>query len=304
MSLGTPTGVVPVLSTPFESDGSLDRKSFRRLASHVMSQNIDAVMFPGLASEEYKLSSDERRQLIGDLLDVALDHPTVTPIVSVSDHATVGAVRTVREVIDRGARAVNLLPPHFLQPSRTAVLEHIAEVLDAAKSVPVLLQYVPGGIGVALEPEDISNLFKTYPNLGAVKVEAKPPGRFIASLLAQENPVPSFVGNAGLYLLDALRNGAIGVQPGSSLTEVYLRLWNDWQTGNHESAKQYYFRLLEYFIGWATHQELISAVEKLIAHRRGLISHPHCRAPHRQLQGTDVEAVDRLLAEFADELHP
>lgn len=297
-------GVVPVLATPFEPDGHLDRRSFRRLCEHVCSQPISAVMFPGFASEHYKLDDDERMVLARDLLDVAAEHPNLTVVLSVSRHATYGAVRDAQSFVDMGAGAVNLLPPSLMAPTTSAVLDHVAAVLAAVDGTPVVLQYAPGETSVTLDAGSISAVAAAHPNLVAVKVEARPPYEVIAQLRQQTPTVPVLVGSGGLYLLESLRCGAIGVQPGSSFVEVYRAIWDLWTAGDEKEASDLYSRLLCYLVGWAVQQEPIVAIEKRIATRRGLIAHDHCRQPHRSIGRADQELVDRFLAEFSTQLRP
>ena len=298
------SGVVPVLATPFHPDGQLDRRSFRSLCEHVCSQPISAVMFPGFASEYYKLDDDERITLARDLVDVAADHPDVTAVLSVSRHATFSAVREAQAFVEMGAGAVNLLPPNLMGPTAAAVLDHVATVLAAIPGTPVVLQYAPGETGVALSPDAISAVAAAHPNLVAVKVEARPPYDLIALLRKQTPAVPSLAGSGGLYLLESLRCGAIGVQPGSSFVEIYQAIWEGWASGDEKGATDLYSRLLCYLVSWAVQQEPIVAIEKLIATRRGIIAHDRCRHPHRSVGSTDQQLVERFLTEFDRELRP
>lgn len=294
-------GVLPVLATTFHTDGSLDRTSFRRLCAHVVETGVHGVMFPGFASEYYKLATGEVDDLLEDIFDVC-GSGACRVVASVAEHATHAAMQRVRELADWGVSALNLLPPHFLRPTRDAVLEHLDRVLDAAEGLDVVLQYAPGDVGVTLAPEDVADLQRAHANLVAVKVEARPPGGYVEALLRLDPPVPCLAGTGGLYLLDALRQGAVGVQPGGSFVELYLHIWQHWHSGDVTAARSNYLELLEYLVLWAGHQELLVAVEKLVAHRRGLIPNTICRAPHRRLQPAETAAVERFLEQFGERL--
>ncbi|QKW17783.1 dihydrodipicolinate synthase family protein [Kitasatospora sp. NA04385] len=301
------TGVVPVLPTPFTEDEEVDRRSFAALADHVMGLGVPAVMFPGFASEYYKLDDAERLLLSRDLVTAARAHPGVTVIASVTAHATSVAVRQARAYLDLGAGALNVLPPHFPAPSADHVREHLHTLLAAVAPAPVLLQYAPEDAATRLTPAVIGELAAEHPNLVAVKVEARPPGQFIADLRAAEPAVACLAGSGGLFLLEALRAGACGVQPGSSFVELYLAVWRAWSGGDERAAARRFAGLLPHLVGWATTQEPMVAVEKVIAWRRGLIATPVCRRPHRALSPVAAASVERFLAEFADELslpHP
>jgi len=297
--LGAVRGVVPVVETPFDPDGRVDRRSFQRLTEYLAGTGISAAMYPGYASEFYKLDDAERNGLVADMIVATRDLP-VTPVVSVTDHGTRTALLRTRAYLDLGAEAINLLPPRQPVPGKQPVLEHVATVLDAASPVPVVLQYAPQQGGVGLAPADLGDLARHHPNLAAVKVETDRPAQLITALRCGQPSLPCLVGNAGRQLLPALRAGAVGVQPGCSLVEVYLRVWDDWAAGRREQATSVHRGLLDYLTEWAGGAEHIVAVEKLLSYRRGLIDSPFCRPPAHRLDEADLEAVERCLVEFAD----
>lgn len=295
-------GVCPVLETPFDDDGSVDVASFRSVVEHVLDAGVSAVMYPGFASEFHKLDDEERQRLVAELLRVTRERQDAAAIVAVQQHATVLAVRAARRAVDDGADAINLLPPHLFGPSRRDVLDHVGAVLDAVAPVPVILQYAPGQTGTALDAPALLALRDDHPNLRFVKVEATPPGPLIEELASAQPPVPGLVGLAGLLLPDAVRRGAVGVQPGCSFTELYVDVWSAYEAGRTGEGDRLHARLLPYLAYWMQDVETIVAVEKLISHRRGWIASPYCRRPGRTLDTAELTQVDRFLAEFGDRL--
>lgn len=289
--------VIPVLEVPFHDDGSLDLSGFDRVMDAVLGTGVTSVMFPGYASEFHKLAPAERDQLTDRLLGATTGVPGFTSIVSVPDHATLVAVACARRAAERGAGAINLLPPYLLGPSRDAVLAHLAAVMDAVAPLPVVLQYAPAQTGTSLDAATIDALAAAHPNLGHVKVESAPPGRLISAL-----KLPSLVGYAGLHLPDALRRGAVGVQPGCSFTEIYQEIWRRWTSGDQPSALALHGSLLPYLSYWMQHVELIVAAEKAISVRRGWFASDHCRAPGWTLDIEERATVDRFMTEFQEYL--
>lgn len=295
-------GVSPVLEVPFHDDESVDLGGFGRVVDHVLGTGVTSVMFPGFASEFHKVSDREREALESLLLDRTTGRSDVAAILAVQDHSTTLAVRRAGSAAERGADAINLLPPYQLGPSPEAVRTHIRTVLAAVDPLPVVLQYAPAQTGTSLDAAGIASIAADQPNLVAVKVEATPPGRLIQALAAQRPAIPSLVGYAGVQLPDSLRRGAIGVQPGCSFTELYLRFWELWHRGDEPAAARLHGRMLPYLSYWMQSVELIIAAEKLISHRRGLIGSPVCRAPAHRLDEQEILQVDRFMAEFSEEL--
>lgn len=296
----TVLGVCPVLETPFTADGAVDLAGFERLIDHQLAAGIRTVMFPGFASEFYKLSDAEREALTALLIERFHRVPETTVVISIPDHSTRIAVQNARRAVELGADMINLLPPHQFGPSGAAVHAHLTAVLDAIGSTPAVLQYAPAQTGTALDAPSIARMATASPNLVQVKVESTPPGQLISALAAQTPPLRSVVGYAGVQLIDALRRGADGVQPGSSFPEIYLEIWRLWSTGDQAAAIALHTRLLPYLSYWMQSVELIIQVEKRISSLRGIIDSDHCRAPARALDDEESAMIVRFLAEFAD----
>ncbi|MEY9847282.1 dihydrodipicolinate synthase family protein [Streptacidiphilus sp. MAP5-3] len=298
-----PHGICPVLETPFHADQSVDEAGFGRVIDAMTAAGVESVMFPGFASEFHTLTDAERRRLT----DILLDHSAQggpAAVISVPDHATATAVANAEYAAANGAAAINLLPPHFLAPPPDEVLAHLRAVLDAVAPLPVVLQYAPAQTGTALDARSIKQLAAEHPNLACVKVESQPPGRLIAALAARPQPLPSLVGYAGLQLPDALRRGAVGVQPGCSFVEIYLEIWHRWTTGDQQRAEALHQRLAPYLAYWMQHVNLIVAAEKTVSVARGWFASDTCRRPGWRLDAEERAMIDRFLDEFADHLLP
>lgn len=296
-------GISPVLEVPFHCDGSLDADGFAAVVDNVLAAGAGSVMFPGFAGEVHKLDEDERRTLRRLLLERTRARPGVTAIVSIPDHATFHAVRRAVEAVRDGAGAINVLPPHLLGPSREAVLDHLRGVLAAVAPVPVVVQYAPAQTGTALDAAALRGLADEHANLAMVKVESVPPGPLLAALASPQaagRPLAAMVGYAGLQMIDALRRGAVGVQPGCSFTELYVEVWRLWKAGDHVAATALHGRMVPFLSYWMQSVELIVAAEKEISRRRGWFGSAHCRAPGHRLDGEEHAMIDRFCAEFPE----
>ncbi|KAM9861778.1 L-2-keto-3-deoxyarabonate dehydratase [Leucobacter sp. BZR 635] len=296
------SGICPVLETPFTADGEVDYPGFERLIDHLVGIGVRSVMYPGFASEFLKLSDAERDTLTTLLLDRTRDVAGFVAVISVPDHALKLAVDRARSAVRQGAGAINVLPPHQLGPSSAAVRQHVQEIARAVAPTPVVLQYAPAQTGTALDGPIIAEMAREFPNICQVKAESTPPGALISQLLEQTPALSSVVGYGGVQLIDALRRGAVGAQPGCSFTELYLQLWANWQAGREDQAIALHTRMLPYISYWMQGVELIIAAEKRISRLRGLIDSEHCRAPARALDAEEEAMIARFLREFEAEL--
>lgn len=302
-SAGTPrvSGVCPVIATPFSRSSKIDVDSLVALIDRLGRTGIQSVMYPGFASESLKLSDEEKLILLSTVLDNA-HRLGIMVVASVSDHATHLAVRRAREYVERGADMVSILPPYLLSPSALSVRHHITSVLDAVPTTPGLVQFAPSQTGTALDADSLAVMASLSPNLVQVKVESTPPGRLIAALREGKGGLTSVVGYAGVQLPDALVRGAIGVQPGCSFVELYLKFWALWHDGDERAARALHRRMLPYLSYWMQSVELIVAAEKRISYLRGWIATDACREPGHALDREELTMVDEFLTEFEAEL--
>lgn len=317
-------GVCPVVEVPFRGDESVDEDSFARLADHVAGTGITSVMFPGFASEFHKLTEAERAALLAILIERTAGRTPdsgrpasgrtesgvgpadgqatggIAVVAGVADDATAVAVASAERAVACGAAAINLLPPFRVTPSPAELRRHIETVSAAIAPTPLILQHAPALTGVPIDAPAIAAIARRVPNLRMVKVEAVPPGAFISALRRTDPALPAMVGYGGVMLPDALRRGAVGVQPGCSFVEVYVRIWDLWHAGQQQRAEALHRRALPYLAYWMQSVDLIVAAEKAISARRGLIATEICRHPRRELDEQERHDIDRFMTEFAD----
>lgn len=291
-------GVIPVLLTPFTAGGEADEDGMTAVAGHVMGTGVPAVMYPGYASEFYRLT-DRERSLLLDLV-LAAGAERGTPVVaSVTEESTFAAAAQAQRSAEAGAAAVNILPVRAFPGGPGDVAKHVSTVLTAVDPLPAVVQLAPGLTGAALGVDDLVTLAEKHRNLVAVKVETSPAGPAVTALRSLAPELGSLVGLGGLHLLDGLERGACAVQPGCSFVEVYQHLWALWESGARADAAALHARLLPYLTYWTQDIGLLVHVEKIIAARRGWISGSHCRTPSRVLDPHEDAMVERFLTEVS-----
>ena len=64
------SGVVPIIPTPFTEKEEIDEDALRRLIDFAISGGVGAACLPAYASEFYKLSDEEKLQVV----KIAVDH--------------------------------------------------------------------------------------------------------------------------------------------------------------------------------------------------------------------------------------
>lgn len=271
-------GVYPVVSTPFQADGAVDHDGIERLIEAQIDRGIHGVVLFGIAAEFYKLSDAERRRIVETAAGTLAGTPT-NLVVSVTDHATRRAVAFAEFAAATGADALMALPPFFLSPGPDDLLRHLRRVAEAVE-LPVMVQYAPEQTGLTLAPTTFVELHERTDTIRYVKVESQPPGPDISAIAeGAGGRVGVLVGYAGLQLIEALDRGAVGVIPGASISDHYLRVWNRYQAGERPAARRTHAELLPLLTHLLQDIEGFIHYEKRMLAARGLIDAPRTREP-------------------------
>ncbi len=289
-------GVNPIAALPFTAQGEPDYASVDRLLGHLADTGIQGLTLFGIASEFPKLEDSERLRLADQFIST-LSGSGIFRALSVTDHSTEVAVKRARDYQKRGADALMLLPPFFLQPDNAAISHHIFSVLEAVE-IPVMVQYAPGETGLSITPEKLSEVARRYPH-AVFKIECNPPVDYTREFLQRAPQASVLNGYAGLYMPEMLSAGGKGVMPGCSFSEIYVQIYRLWQAGEHDQARALHARLLPWIRRWMTHCEYIIQVEKTILYKRGIIATDYCRHPGWTLTAEDHQSIDTFISTFS-----
>lgn len=289
-------GVNPIAALPFTAQGEPDYASVDRLLGHLADTGIQGLTLFGIASEFPKLEDSERLRLADQFIST-LSGSGIFRALSITDHSTEVAVKRARDYQKRGADALMLLPPFFLQPDNAAISHHIFSVLEAVE-IPVMVQYAPGETGLSITPEKLSEVARRYPH-AVFKIECNPPVDYTREFLQRAPQASVLNGYAGLYMPEMLSAGGKGVMPGCSFSEIYVQIYRLWQAGEHDQARALHARLLPWIRRWMTHCEYIIQVEKTILHKRGIIATDYCRHPGWTLTAEDHQSIDTFISTFS-----
>lgn len=292
------TGVIPAVVTPFTADESVDYGSLRTQLRGMAAGGCHGAMLFGFAGEFYKLTDDEREEIVRVAADTAseVDLPLYA---SVTDQATSVAVDRARRFGDLGVDGLMVLPPFVVDPGADDLYAHVERIGEAV-SVPVMVQYAPDNTGVHVAPETFVELSADVPNVNRYKIECTPTGPYVTDLLeAAPEGVEVVVGNGGRRLIDALDRGATGVIPGGGVHEVYVDLLERYERGDRDGARELHAELLPYLnhIGEAGLESFIRYEKRVLA-ERGLVDGTASRAPAAE----GGERADRLFEELVEPL--
>ncbi len=271
-------GVFPVLAAPFKNNGDINFNDLRKLVNFQLFSGANGVTLFGFATEFYKLSGSEKIDMFKIVKDELKNRAPV--IVTVNEQSTRLAVSFAKEIEEIGADYLMLLPPFIMSISKTSFLKHVQTVAQEV-NIPIILQYSPVETGTEVGTDTLVRLMESKKNLHYLKIESKPPGPIITKILDESTISPGiFVGYAGLQMIDALLRGAVGVMPGSSLVDVYTKIYNHYILNEIEAAVELHGKLVPLINYIFQSIEMIIKWEKVILKRRHIISTDYCRTPN------------------------
>jgi len=286
-------GIVPVLPTPFNSQGEIDVLELRRVVRFAIARKVGGICTPAYGSEFYKLSDSERKSVIETVIAEA--NGRVPVIACVGHPSTQVAVEMGRFAQRAGAAVLCVLVPRAVPLDSEAILKHIRSI-GSSVELPLMLQDADF-VGTGLPVPFLVRMREEVPNLEYAKLESVLPGQRYSELInATKGKLKILCGWAGMHMLDALERGACGVMPGCGLVDIYDLVYRAFKTGELPKSRSLFFKLLPSIVFSMQDIELLNLFEKNLLKARGIIAAADLREPTR---GFDAQYV-RELQEYCE----
>jgi 4-hydroxy-tetrahydrodipicolinate synthase len=262
-------GVVSIVPTPFRSDETIDFEGLERCVEFAVRCGLTAVCLPAYASEFYKLTESERRQVVEHAIRVADGRLAV---VAQSNHPSLRvACEIARQHEQMGAHLISFAVPRLFALPSADLLDYCA-TLCRSVSLPVLIQdFNPGGATVGAE--FARDLADGCPNFRYLKLEEPLMGRKVVAILdATDGRVGVLEGWGGMYMLDLVPAGICGIMPGLAAADLLQRIW-DLATGDGMDEALDLFQVVLPQLSFSLqNMELFHVLEKRLLAARGVLN--------------------------------
>lgn len=203
-------GLSAALVTPYTTSGAVDLPKLARHAGSVLARGCDSVTLCGTTGEGFGLSFDERKAMYES---VATALPADTRIhVGIMASAIDDAVAQSLAALDAGAAGLLMAPPFYMKGMDDDGLYNWFNQVFArigAKLRGVILYHIPGQTAVALSPELIARLRKTWPGVITAIKDSSGDWATAERFLATHGDISVLVGDERL-LPRAMAKGAEG----------------------------------------------------------------------------------------------
>lgn len=289
-------GVLPVLPTVFDANGTVDAAGMLAVLDYVVAAGAAGVVFPGLASEVDTLTADERKSItsligrrVAGRCAFIVGASAASPD-EAADYASHGAAA--------GADIAMVMTPHALSDDITAMAAFYQRV-GRQSGIPIMLQNAPPPMGIGLPLPQVAALAADVEEIRYVKEEAQPSGQRITQLreLAGDSLLAVFGGAGARYVIDELNRGATGTMPASEITELHVDMLERHRTGDIHGARNLFERTLPLLSLQAVFRWRLT---KEVLRRRGIISSAYVRAPGPVLDAQDHAELTSLLDRLGD----
>ncbi|MCC7525613.1 MAG: dihydrodipicolinate synthase family protein [Chitinophagaceae bacterium] len=285
-------GVIPIIPTPFTEDEEIDEAALRRLVDFACSCGIEAACLPAYASEFYKLTDDEKLQVVKIAVDQAKGR---IKIVAQSNHPSLkSAIRLAQANVANGADVISLAVPRIFSLPEDALMEYLSGFLSAIPDTPVLIQdFNPGGSSISAP--FIKKLNEAHPNFKYLKLEeplCAP--KFENIIHVTEGQVGLFEGWGGLYMLELVPIGIAGVMPGLAVADILQKVFLLRRANETDKAFSLFEKVMPQIFFSLQNMELFHYAEKELLKARGVLSNSIARKAAYIPDASSVKYINEL----------
>ena len=292
-------GVYLITVTPFKDNGDLDLPSTDRMVDFCLERGVTGLTILGIMGEATKLTADESRQYVRQVL--ARVQGKVPVVVGASAAGFAPMSELTKSVMDMGAAGVMVAPPSTVRTDDQicSYFDMVNETLGA--DVPWCLQDHPISTGVQMSTGVVLRILKSSPTCVMLKHEDFPGlAKLSAVRQAMEKgdlrQISILTGNGGgLFLPEELVRGANGAMTGFAYPEMMVDVCQAYKAGDVERA----FDIFDCYLPLAKYEQQAGvglAVRKHILAQRGAIASAAVRKPGPKLSALDLADIARLTA--------
>lgn len=291
----TMAGVYPILSTPFDSKGRIVMDDLRRQVDWMVDCGVHGIGI-AVASEVYKFTESERDEVLSAVVDQAAGRIKV--VMNTGAEGTDLAIHYSRRAEELGADALMIRPTSFIPTVVEENIDYFERIANAV-SIPIFLQDQGSA---TVSPAMAVACARRHENLCYIKVETPPtvPRMAETHRLAEGTGLILFGGAGGAFVIEEFRRGSVGTMPGSTLPDVFVRVWDLWKSGDEKGAEAEFSRYATIIRTLSQGQGLSNWIYKHIMVRRGIFEPESAYARHPSLKPDDLhlKEIDMQLDEI------
>ena len=235
-------GIFIIMATPYTESKAVDYEDLAREVDFLDRCGVHGMVWPQLASEYAQLTREERMRGMEVIAEAARGRkPALVLGVQGADKAAALAYLEKAETL--APDAVIAMPP--AEARSLDDFRDYYRALARATQRRLFIQTTGGAKGVIPSVEFLVELANEFPNCGYIKEEQSPVIERMEALSRHRPAIKSiFSGAAGKGMLYEMRLGFDGTMPGAPYSDIYPRIWNLYQSGERDRARELFGRLM------------------------------------------------------------
>lgn len=282
-------GVYPAVTTKFTIDNELDFDAFEKNINAQIEAGVAGIVLGGTLGEASSLTNEEKLQLLDATLKIS--NGRVDVVVNIAEQTTENAIELAKQLANRGADGLMLLPPMRYAADSNETLEYFKSVATAT-DLPVMIYNNPIDYKVPVTIEMFEEL-ANYPTIQAVK-ESSRDITYLTKLKIKFGDRFKILSGVDNLALESLFMGADGWVAGlvCAFPNETVTIYKLAKAGRNQEAIDIY-RWFVPLLELDVHPKLVQYI-KLAESMVGLGTE-HVRKPRLALTGEERERVTKII---------
>lgn len=231
------SGIITVLNTPFRNDETIDFEALKKNVENALEAGVKGFLVPAMASEVYKLSENERIEMVEATLDAAKEY---VPVFAGAGEMDIQKSKNlIKQYIKLGCKYILFQIPFI---NEEQFIHHFNELASCGSEFIMLQDWDPTGSGI---PDHL--IYKLFAQVDAfrfLKIETTPAGvKYSRIKLLTGNQLHLSGGWAVTQMLEGLDRGVDAFMP-TGMHWIYTEIVNLYHNGNRAKAESLFHEIL------------------------------------------------------------
>ncbi len=291
-------GIIPPVSTVFDSEGNLDKNGTGRLIDFLIESGVDGLFFLGTGGEFSQMSVKERKEAAE--FAVGYVDRRVPVLIGTGSTSTRESVDLSLHAQQIGADAVVVINPYYWTLTEDNLFQHYSEIA-ASVDMPILLYNFPNLTGQDLTPDLVLRLVETHDNIVGIKETVDTAGHIREMILKVKKKHPHFSVLCGFddHLFNTLSLGGDGAISASAnfAPELTVGIYREFKNGKLDEALKLHRNLSPIPLMYQLDSPFVNVVKEAIK-MTGIEISTHVLPPARELSPEKKQKLAKLLGEI------
>ena len=284
-------GVMPAITTQFDSEGALSLKAFKNNLTHQIKAGVHGIILGGTLGEASTLTISEKESLLKTTLEQV--EGKIPVIMNIAEQSTDQAVGSAKAAETNGASGLMLLPPMRYKATDIETVAYFSAVA-LSTSLPIMIYNNPVDYKIEVTL-DMFEAIRKHENITAVKESTRDITN-ITRMINRFGDRYKILCGVDTIAMESILMGAKGWVAGlvDAFPEETVAIYTYCKAGEWEKARavfRWFLPLLELDIS----PQLVQNI-KLCEQATGLGT-GYVRKPRLPLEGTELKRVEFIINE-------